>query len=248
MDKKINIRKYRKNLKNWKVIVATFVISGIVAWLFYRSFLGMLLMPVIYALCVYYFTEEEQIKRRDKVLLEFKDMLGIICNGLKAGHSLENVMIELEKDFENLYSNKAITMYGIIHMRKQLQMKKPVEQVIGEFAKIYDYEEINSFAYMIGFAKRLGGNYIKNISSAADKLQGRLEIKQEISTMLTEKKLEMRIMGVMPLGILIYIGVTSFEFIEPLYGNIAGVCIMTVCLIAYVFCLYIGKRIVTIDW
>ena len=58
----------------------------------------------------------------------------------------------------------------------------------------------------------------------------------------------MKIMGVMPLGILIYIGLTSYEFIEPLYHNLMGVIVMSVSLVLYVACLYIAKRIVTIEY
>ena len=58
----------------------------------------------------------------------------------------------------------------------------------------------------------------------------------------------MKIMGVMPLGILIYIGLTANEFIEPLYHNAMGIMVMTLSLGLYVACLYIAKRIVTIKY
>lgn len=247
MGKKINIEEYKENFTNWKVIVFAVLLSCLIAWLFYRSFWGLVVFPFVYIIILVYFTNTQKEKRREKVLLEFKEMLGIICIGLRSGHSLENVIEELDNDLKKIEENAEI-MSGIILMKKQLKIKKTVEDVIGDFAKKYPYEEIESFSYMIGFAKRLGGNYIKNISLAADKLQSRIEVRQEVRTTLAEKQLEMKIMGVMPLAILVYIGITSYEFIAPLYNNLEGVLIMTGCLIAYVILLFVGKKIITVDW
>ena len=46
---------------------------------------------------------------------------------------------------------------------------------------------------------------------------------------------------------LIYLKVTAKEFIQPLYGNIAGIIIMTVCLAVYVVSDMWAKRIVNIE-
>lgn len=49
------------------------------------------------------------------------------------------------------------------------------------------------------------------------------------------------------LAIVIYLKVTAKEFIQPLYGNIAGIIIMTVCLAVYVVSDMWAKRIVNIE-
>ena len=248
MVKKEQLEKYRETLKDPKVIAASIGITALVAWLFYRSFYALILFPVIFAVCTYYFHEVNSEKRRDRVLAEFREMLKIICSELKSGHSLENAVMILDREIIALRGEKAVLLKGIMVMKKQLKLKKPVEQAISDFADYYGYEEIINFAYTISYAKRLGGNYVKNIASTAERIEKRMEVKQDIRTYLAEKQFEMKIMSVMPLGILLYIGVTSYEFIEPLYHNLIGVVIMTVSLVLYVVCLYIAKKIVTIDY
>ena len=248
MGKKSRFAKYRETIKDPRVIIVAVAITILVAWLFYRSLIALILFPIILYICLYYFRESNSEKRREKVLVEFREMLKVIVSELRSGHSLENAVMVLDKEISNLCGEGAIILPGLKNMQHQLRLKKPVEQAISDFAAYYQYEEIVNFAYTIGYAKRLGGNYIKNISVSAEKIEQRLEVKQDIKTQLAEKQLEMKIMGVMPLGILIYIGLTSYEFIEPLYHNLVGIIVMTISLILYVACLYIAKRIVTIEY
>jgi tight adherence protein B len=72
-------------------------------------------------------------------------------------------------------------------------------------------------------------------------------VRQEIATGLAEKRLELRVMTVMPLGILGYIRLSSPEFMNPLYHNVLGYGVMSACLAVYALCIYFGKRIVEIE-
>ena len=47
----------------------------------------------------------------------------------------------------------------------------------------------------------------------------KMEVEEEIETLITAKKLEERIMMVMPYGIIFYLRVTNGEFLEILYHN-----------------------------
>lgn len=248
MDKKVLFTKYRETIKDKKVILSSLIITILIAWLFYRSFIALILFPLVLCCALYYFYEVNKERRREKVLVEFKEMLKLICSELRSGHSLENAVKILDKEIIGLCGEKAIILPGIKIMQKEINLKKPVEQAIGDFASYYQYEEIVNFAYTIGYARRLGGNYIRNISSSAKRIEERLEVKQQINTQLAEKQFEMKIMGVMPLGILVYIGLTAYEFIEPLYHNVMGIIVMTVCLVLYVAFLYVAKKIVTIEY
>ena len=64
----------------------------------------------------------------------------------------------------------------------------------------------------------------------------------EVDTIISgKKKMEQRVMSLIPAVIVIYLKVTAKEFIQPLYGNIAGIIIMTVCL-GYMLFLICGQR------
>ena len=61
----------------------------------------------------------------------------------------------------------------------------------------------------------------------------RMELQETIETALTARKMEQKVMNVIPLFILAFVNVTSGSFLEALYGNVVGVLIMTGCLILY---------------
>ena len=68
-----------------------------------------------------------------------------------------------------------------------------------------------------------------------------------METVISGKRMEQKVMSIMPFGIILYLKLTAREFIAPLYGNILGMSVMTVCLIVYVIADGWAKRIVNID-
>lgn len=60
------------------------------------------------------------------------------------------------------------------------------------------------------------------------------------------KKMEQKIMVCIPLGILIYLRMTTQGFVDVLYGNVLGIIVMTLCLIIYAAAAVISIRIVDI--
>ena len=49
----------------------------------------------------------------------------------------------------------------------------------------------------------------------------RMELQETIETALTARKMEQKVMNVIPLFILAFVNVTSGSFLEALYGNVA---------------------------
>ena len=64
-----------------------------------------------------------------------------------------------------------------------------------------------------------------------------------VDTVIAGKKLEGKIMSVMPFFILAYLNLASGEFIDPLYGNLAGVLVMSAALLVFVGAMAINRRI-----
>lgn len=74
-------------------------------------------------------------------------------------------------------------------------------------------------------------------------IAGRLEVREEIDTMLRGRQYEQKIMRAVPLLILIYMDFTSPGFFSVLYGSLLGRGIMTCCLAVYLAALYLAGRI-----
>ena len=85
------------------------------------------------------------------------------------------------------------------------------------------------------------------IERSALVIEEKIKTEKEIQVLISARKLEQKIMNVVPFAILLYVGITSKEFFDVLYYNSAGVIIMTVCLAVYLGAVLLSRRIVNIE-
>ena len=82
---------------------------------------------------------------------------------------------------------------------------------------------------------------------SSKKIRQNVQVQEEIQMMLAARKLEQKIMSIMPLGILLYVRIGSSEYLEPLYHTVPGRIVMTGCLGAYTAALLWANRIMRIS-
>lgn len=76
-------------------------------------------------------------------------------------------------------------------------------------------------------------DFVHIMQTTVQKLAGRIEVEREVATVLAGKRLEGRIMEIMPLAILAYLQVASGEFLDALYGSVFGVAVMSIAFCCY---------------
>lgn len=250
MGKARGTAKQRKIVKKWPV---DFVILGqamlltvVIAFLFYRSILGVFCGILIIPFWTKLMNQQKKASYHSRLLLEFKEYMLLIVSGLSAGYSLERAIKQSESELVKLYPKNSLLLPHVHVMNQKINMNVQLERAFLEFAKNTGLEEAESLADIISFAKRSGGDYGKHIKDTAVKIEESIQVKQEIETITTEKRLELKVMSVMPLLILSYITLTSGSFIAPLYENAIGVAIMTACLISYGLLIMLGRKIIDI--
>ena len=122
-----------------------------------------------------------------------------------------------------------------------------LEDMIYGFGKRSGVDEIMEFAQVFAAAKRNGGNLTQVIERSASVIEDKVETEKEIQIVISARKLEQKIMNVVPFGILLYISATSKGFFDVLYHNPAGVLVMTVCLAVYMAAVLLSRKIVNIE-
>jgi tight adherence protein B len=103
-----------------------------------------------------------------------------------------------------------------------------------------------SFSEVFAFAKRSGGNFVTIIEGTTEHMRAKYETEREIQVLVASRKMEQKIMNVIPMLILAYLKVTSMDFLDILYGNAAGAIFMTGCLLAYGGAILLAERILRI--
>lgn len=166
---------------------------------------------------------------------------------LNVGYSVENAMREAWKDLQLVYKKEELILREFRYMIRQLEMNITLETILKEFSQRTQDEEVQMFVTVFSMAKRSGGDMIGIIQNAVYQIGEKIDVRREIETIIAAKRLEFRIMSVIPLAMIVYMRISFPEFMDVLYGNLLGVGIMTVCLIIYAVAFEVGRRMVEIE-
>ena len=219
----------------------------VAAWLLYKNPVGVVLGIIIFPIYRTGYKKQKLEARKQKLLIEFKDGIQCISVALLAGFSIENAWVEAEKELLELYGPDADMTREIHYMNSGIRMNQPIEQLLYDFAIRSGCEDIVDFAEIFRFAKRSGGNFTKIVQNAAWHIAEKQETEREIATVLAGKKMEQKIMNVVPIGLLAYLNLTSGEFLAPLYGNLLGIAVMTLAFVAYVGAILMSQKMLEIE-
>ena len=214
------------------------------AFLFYGKVVG--LLPGAFAgLYIAGMVQKEVERKRTKKRREaFKRLLLSMETGLEAGYSLENSVITAVADLRKIFGGSGDISGLFGEMLHNIELRVPVWQVMQNFADQTGLEEAEELAQVLRIQQRTGGNLIHTMRGTVDKLRAGLEVQQEIEAATAEKRLEQRIMTLMPAMIICYLRLTNGTYIAPLYTTAAGAIIMTVALGLNIAGAELGQRLV----
>ena len=160
---------------------------------------------------------------------------------------MENAIKEAIKDVQSIYKKGNVMERELQVVVRQLQMNIPVEQALWDFAMRTEDEDVQTFVTVFGIAKRSGGDLLAIIRSTVRELSEKLDVEREIHTLTAAKKLEFRILSMIPIGMIVYLKISFPDMLRVLYGNALGVVVMTICLVVYAVSYEMGRRIVEIE-
>ena len=160
---------------------------------------------------------------------------------------MENAWREVEKELSLLYGAESQVYCEIKEMNQRVAHNVPLERLFLEFAYRTRLDDVIQFAELLEFGKRSGSNWKTLIDVTVNQIVERHEAKQEIDIMVAEKKMEQKIMSVMPLGLLAFLQFAAGDYMAVLYHNWLGVICMSVFLVGYVLAAMLSQRIMKVD-
>ena len=224
-----------------------FAATAVTACLFYDSVWAFLLALLIFPIYIKKKRSERTYRQRCSLEKQFQDGLYSAAAALEAGYSVERAWSEAEKDLERLYGKEETFVKKLHQMNQKITVNETIERQILQFSFQTEIDSIQNFAEIFSFAKRSGGNLTEIMKRSSKKIRQNVQVQEEIQMMLAARKLEQKIMSIMPLGILLYVRIGSSEYLEPLYHTVSGRIVMTGCLGAYIAALLWADRIMKIS-
>lgn len=165
---------------------------------------------------------------------------------LSAGYSIENALAASVTELNMLYGSQGMLAAEFADMARQIGLNRTAEQAFENFAERSGIEEIRSFVQVLTVAKRSGGELVAIMSRTADSIRDKIQVHEEIRTMTASRRLEQRIMNLLPFFIIIYIDITSPGFFDLMYTTATGHLLMTGCLAIYIAAIWLSGRILDI--
>lgn len=228
-------------------VLSKAIFLGVVSYLFYDSFIAWLLMLPIAFLTLKKKSETLCKKRKQRLEMEFREVILSVSSNLQAGYSVENAFREAYQDITLLFGKEALMARELFLLQQKLSNNEQLEDILMNLSKRSGVDDIKDFAEIFQIAKRSGGDICAIISNTAQIIGDKQEVRKEIETVMSEKVLEQTIMRYIPFLIIFYISLTSDGYFEPLYHNILGWLIMTACLGVYVLACRLSDKILDIE-
>lgn len=185
--------------------------------------------------------------RKNKLNLQFKDMLYSLSSAVGAGNSVEKALSVCLDDMRQQYNDpNAFIIKELELMVNRIGMNRTIEEVLNDFAERSHLEDIQTFANIFEIAKRTGGNLIEIIRNTTQIIADKIETQTEIETMISGQQVEQKVLTVLPIGLVFFMTKTSGDFMEPIFTTFIGRVVATFALVIILIGTLWSKKIADI--
>lgn len=228
------------------VVIAMGILGGI-GYVFYQHMIAALLISLV---GLYYpkIRRKDLIRKRKALLqLQFKQALASLSSALGAGKSVENAFQEALIDLRLLYPDpRALIVKELETINRRIENGETIEMALKDLSERTQIDDIQQFTEVFTTCKRTGGNLVHVIRRTASIIQEKLDIQQEISVMMAQKRFESRVLAFAPVIVIAVLSFSSPDYMEPMYKGITGYLIMSAALLILLGCFGITKMIMNI--
>lgn len=228
------------------IIIGGLMFYG-VGFLFYHQWIVASVTSLAGLLVPRYYSRFLLERRRAALNMQFKQALYSLSSSLVAGKSVENCFREAVADMKLLSpdgEHDLIREFSLISAK--MEYGQPVEEALQDFARRTGLDDIVNFSDVFATCKRTGGDLIEVVRRSSAVIGEKMDIQQEISVMVAQKRFEARVMFVAPFLFVLFMSLSAADYMSPLYTG-TGWVISTGCLLLLGCCLWWINQIMKIN-
>lgn len=184
-------------------------------------------------------------KRKKELNHQFRDMLEALTTSLGAGKNVNDSFFGVYEDLKVQYESDAYILKELEVIISGIHNNVAIEDVLEDFGKRSGNDDILSFANVFKISYRKGGNIKDIIRNTHSILSDKMEIAEDIETLVTSNKMEQNIMILMPIALIGVIKMMSPEFAAN-FVTPTGIISTTVSIVIFVVAYFIGKSVLDI--
>lgn len=190
-------------------------------------------------------TKKLQEKAVNKLRIQFRDMLDSLTTSLNAGMNVTDSFINVYEDLKVQYDEDAYIIKELEVILESIRNNIDIEDALMDLGMRSGIDDIKSFANVFKLSYRKGGNIKDIIRNTHEIISEKMEIEEDIKSMVSSNKMEQNMMTVMPVGIVGIIKLMSGDFGANFSTGI-GVLSTTIGVVIFVISYFLGKSILDI--
>ena len=219
-----------------------------VGYVFYASFFPLLLYPLVYGRGQRIYCSCLADRRRNGLLLQFRDLLYSLSASLAAGRHMEEALEESVKSLTDIYGENSDLLLEVKEMIHKIRETGDSDlSVIEDFSRRTALEDVEDFTEVFRACRETGGSLVFAVNKAAAVIGEKINIEREIKAMAAQKKYEGRIITMMPVVIILFLQIMSADYLEVMYCTLSGRILMSLALGAMVTAYWMMERITDIE-
>lgn len=190
-------------------------------------------------------TKQIITKRKRALRKQFRDMLESVTTSLGAGNNVLNSFQNAYEDLKLQYEEGSFILNELEIIIFGIQNNVPIEDMLLDFGERSDVRDIKNFAKVFQVCYRKGGNIRDVIANTHSVLSKKMEINEEIETMVSGSKMNQYILLVMPIILITLIKTMSPEF-GANFVTPTGIASTTIAIACFGIAYYVGQKIMNI--
>lgn len=254
---------YMSNLEKIIYFLIAFIVGAAIGYLFYgglakdeygNATTATYILNIIICLSVGVFAgkfflpirvKSLQEKRVDKLRIQFRDMLDSLTTSLNAGMNVTDSFINVYDDMKVQYDDNAFIIKELEVILAGINNNVDIEDILMDLGVRSGIDDIKSFANVFQLSYRKGGNIKEIIRNTHEIISEKMEIEEDIKSMVSSNKMEQNMMTVMPIGIVGMIKMMSGDFGANFATGI-GIISTTIGVGIFIISYLLGKSILDI--
>ncbi|SHK19674.1 tight adherence protein B [Clostridium cavendishii DSM 21758] len=187
-------------------------------------------------------------QRKSKLLVQFKEALYAISSSLTAGKAVPMAFKDSYNDLKIIYEEdkECFILEELQYIIRRIDRNETIEESLEDLAVRSGLEDVETFADIFTSCTRTGGNLKEVIRNSSQIIGDKIEIKQEIETLIAGKKFEAKVLSIIPIALVLFLRVSAPDFMAPL-SSISGRIACTAALIVILIANFIAKKIMNIE-
>lgn len=250
LKKKPKIKRQEISSKQYfKLFLPIAALAFLFSLIFFRSLMTAIFITLISGTMPYIVVANREKKMKRLLNYQLREALRALSCSIRAGSSIRNALTKTYEDLQRIYGESKnapiLNEFGIINYELDLMIS--IEEVLLNFEKRADLEDVSDFVNVTLMAKRQGGDTTKVIERVTTIISDRIEIEYEIATLVAGKKMEARLLTMLPIIMVLILSATSPKYMAPMYESALGKFFMVIASLMLVLNYFIGKKIIDIE-